>query len=110
MPALLEKFPDLQFFLRCFFDPIVDVVGSLKRRHIVVSIFLERLESDSAVPFLSPHRQKVFRRIRHQRDVVEKKYVGVAPKSGLIRQRRHHFPELFAKTFQRVRCTISCAV
>src|SRR4029450_8399800 len=77
--ALLEKLPDLKFLLRRVFDPTVDVVGNFQRRYVFVTIFLERLEREGAAPFVSAHRQKVFRRIGHQRDIFEKKYVASRP-------------------------------
>src|SRR6266508_6508334 len=97
---LLEKFPDLKFFLRRVFDPIADVVGDFQRRFVFVMIFLERLECDGTVPFLSAHRQKVFRRIGHQRDIFEKKYVSVAPKCSLVRERRQFLLKLLPKISQ----------
>src|SRR4029453_7742750 len=108
--AFFKKSSDLKL-LRCrVLDPIVNVVGDLKRRHILVTVFLESLESDSSVPLLSAHCQKFFRRIGDQRDVLEKENVSVASKSGLVRQRRQHFSKFFAKTVERIRRTISRAV
>ena len=108
--ALLEKFPDLQFLLRRIFDPAVNTAGGFQRRDIFVAIFLERLECDGAVPFLFAHRQKVFGRIRHQGDVLEKKNVGVASKCGLIWQRRQFLLKLLPKFLERARRAIGCAV
>src|SRR5437016_4790929 len=108
--ALLEKCADLKFFRCRVLDPVSNVVGDLKRWHIFVTVFLECLESDGSVPFLSAHRQKFFRRIGDQRDILEKENVGVASKGDLIRQRRQDSSEFFAKMFERVRRAISRAV
>ena len=83
--AFLEKSSDLKFFRCRILGPTANVVSDLKRRHMLVAISLECLESDGTVPFLFAHRQKFFRRIEDQRDILEEENVGVASKGDLVR-------------------------
>ena len=90
-PVLDQKFPDRQFLGLGPGDPIVDVVGDLQRRNILVPIFLETFEGDGAIPFLPAHREKFLRRERQQRDVFEKEQIGIAAERGLLWQRGQSF-------------------
>src|SRR6266567_1946656 len=98
--VLLQKFADRQLPYSCVFYPSVGVQRQFQRRHASVSLRFKCLKCHGAIPLLSAHREKFFWRIRHERDVLEKKYIGVATERGLIRQRRQYFLKFFAKAFE----------
>ena len=106
--VLVEKFADRQFFRRCIFDPVVDVIRDLERGHILVPVFLVCLKRDGAVPLLLAHGEKFFRRIRHQRDVLKKENISVATERSLLRQRREFVLQSLPKFLERICPALDC--
>ena len=95
-----EKFADLQFPGRCVRDPIIHVVCDLQWRDIFVPVLFIRFERDRAVPFLPAHGEKLFGRIRHERDIPEKEQVGIAAQRGFVRQRGQDLLKMRAEFFE----------